>query len=83
MSSYLLSQNPSVYISIQSHNLPLGYIHFWNIYKGGKIMSCFTPSSEGTSLIAVNSSNTVLATGDATGHVKLYNISEYCSEGEL
>ena len=45
-------------------------------------MSNFTPSSEGVCIIAVNSTNTVLASGDAKGHVKLYNISEYCVGGK-
>jgi len=45
-------------------------------------MSHFIPStSDGVTMIEVNGSNTVLATGDSTGHIRLYNISEYCKEG--
>ncbi|KAL5253479.1 hypothetical protein ACHWQZ_G013315 [Mnemiopsis leidyi] len=60
---------------------PAGYIHFWNIYKGGKVMSNFLPNNEGANVLAVNSHNTVLASGDVAGNVKLYNISGYCTEG--
>ena len=46
-------------------------------------MSYFTPNADGANLIAVNGNNTVLASGDTAGNVKLYNISEYCTEGQF
>ena len=46
-------------------------------------MSNFIPSNEGANVLAVNSNNTVLASGDVAGNVKLYNISGYCTEGSL
>lgn len=44
-------------------------------------MSNFLPNNEGANVLAVNSHNTVLASGDVAGNVKLYNISGYCTEG--
>jgi len=61
---------------------PRGCIHFWNVFQGGCLMAQFPGSiHDGAASIhtmVLNSTDTLLATGDNFGFVYLWNIEGYC-----
>jgi WD repeat-containing protein 49 len=55
-----------------------GWVRFWDVVAA-KLVAEFVASLQVSSIIMeVDQSETYLATGDVNGHVKIWNISDYC-----
>lgn len=60
-------------------NGPNGKIHFWNLYNGGVLQSCFQISRlHGASKITSDLQNMLLIVGDDVGFVSIWDIHKYC-----
>jgi len=63
-----------------------GCICFWNALKGDLLGGFYAVADQfGTEAVqgmTTNSSNTVLYTGDSLGYINIWDIQDYCMEGE-
>ncbi|XP_039601667.1 WD repeat-containing protein on Y chromosome [Polypterus senegalus] len=62
---------------------PQGYINFWNLMNGGKLMGTFQASRFKLNItsIAVSADNLFLYAADQAGYVYVYNIQQYALLG--
>ncbi|GCB70432.1 hypothetical protein scyTo_0010777, partial [Scyliorhinus torazame] len=62
---------------------PRGYIHFWNIYHGGKLLAHFFCSADKATVtsMAINEDSSLLCAADHRGHIYIFHILQYALHG--
>ncbi|XP_004675439.1 PREDICTED: WD repeat-containing protein 49 [Condylura cristata] len=55
-----------------------GFVRFWNTFKRQLLAEFLAHSGVGAIIMATDNLNRYLATGDADGQLKIWNIEEYC-----